>query len=177
MATLSFIAPLELNNNNKEIICAPELNSNDADKMYCPFTIESKHFVSISVTTLVVLISEKPSLPINTTVVAIGSDKVNISWDSPSNNNQCIGNYTVTVNNGSTLRNISTNNLATSIIIDELGKGITYSFYVREVDLIGKERTISETVSLTMDGMRIEKNYYELLIMLSINKFQMLLRT
>ena len=87
--------------------------------------------------------------------MAITSDAVNISWSLPSNSS-CIDYYTVRVENGSMIRNLTTD--STSIIINESEKGITYSFSVRAVDLIGRKGTVSETVTLTIDGtlLRIE---------------------
>ena len=92
-------------------------------------------------------------------MAAINSTAVNISWSTPSNSS-CIDHYTVRVENGSMIRNLTTD--STSIIIDGLGQGMIYSFSVRGVDIGGKEGTVSGTVTLTMDGMRIENNYDEI---------------
>ena len=80
-------------------------------------------------------------------MIAIGSSTVDMSWTPPSNSS-CIDHYIVRVENG---LNFTTN--LTSVVIDELEEGITYSFSVRAVDLMGREGTISEAVLLTMDGM------------------------
>ena len=109
------------------------------------------------------LISAEPSSPLSVVVMAITSDAVNISWSLPSNSS-CIDYYTVRVENGSMMRNLTTD--ATSIIIDELGKGVTYSFSVRGVDVGGRKGTISETVTLTMDGIGREIILWPFIILL-----------
>ena len=77
------------------------------------------------------------------------STAVNISWFTPSNGS-CIDHYTASVN-GSTVRNLTTE--SNSIVVDELEQGRSYSFSVRAVDLIGRKGAVSETITLTMDGM------------------------
>ena len=74
------------------------------------------------------------------------------------------------------MRNYTTSD-STSIVVDELEQGLNYFFSVRAVDLIGREGTISETVTLTMDGMwiiilKINNYFYYAII-----KFRMLLST
>ena len=82
--------------------------------------------------------------------MAIEYDTVILSWSLPLNGSYCIDYYTVLVDNGTTIRNITTD--STSIIINELEQGLNYSFSVRAVDLIGREGTISETVLTALDG-------------------------
>ena len=85
-------------------------------------------------------------------MIVINSTAVNVSW-VPPNGSYCIDNYIVAVDNGTT-KNFSTN--FTNIIINELEQGIIYNFSVRAIDLMGRKGTISETVSLMMNGMKIE---------------------
>ena len=86
---------------------------------------------------------------------AINSTAVNISWLLPANGS-CIDYYSVRVENGSMIRNLTTDSTSIIVIVDELGRGINYAFSVRAVDLGGTEGIISERVALTMDGMKIE---------------------
>ena len=94
--------------------------------------------------------TDKPSAPLSVSVVAIDSTTVDMTWSSVSNGS-CIDNYTVRVINEITTRNFTTN--STSLIVDGLEQGLNYSFSVRAVDLMGREGTTSETVTLTLDGM------------------------
>ncbi len=38
-SVLTFVAPIQLNNNNMKIICARGAGNNEADRMSCPFVI------------------------------------------------------------------------------------------------------------------------------------------
>ena len=40
-SVLTFIAPIQLNNNNMEIICARGSGNSEGDRMSCPFIIAS----------------------------------------------------------------------------------------------------------------------------------------
>ena len=53
---LTFIAPMKLTNNNKEIICARGSGSNENDRMYCPFIIESKQSFFNAISSIIIIV-------------------------------------------------------------------------------------------------------------------------
>ena len=78
-----------------------------------------------------------PSVPMNTSVTAIGPNTVVLSWSPPLNSSQCIDHYVVSIVNGNTISNKNTSNSSTTLVINQLKQGMNYSFSVTE--LIGQK--------------------------------------
>ena len=149
VSTLTFVGPLEVNNDNMEITC----QGVGTGAMSCPFIIEGIIITNFHRNRLSLeYLTDKPSSPINVTVMAIDTDTVNLSWSLDVNSSYCIDHHNATVSvDGNTVQNPITN--LTSTVITGLEHGLDYSFSVRAVDYAGREGTISESVTITMNGM------------------------
>ena len=91
----------------------------------------------------------KPSVPLDTSVTAIGSNTVVISWSPPLHSSECINHYVVNVINGISK---NTSNNSTTLVINELIQGINYSFSVTGIDRAERTGEESETARITLDG-------------------------
>ena len=93
-----------------------------------------------------------PSVPMNTSVTAIGPNTVVLSWSPPLNSSQCIDHYVVSIVNGNTISNKNTSNSSTTLVINQLIQGMNYSFSVTGVDRAERTGEESETARNTLDG-------------------------
>ena len=94
-----------------------------------------------------------PSVPLNTSVVAIGPNTVVISWSPPFNSSQCIDHYVVSIDNGNTISNKNTSNSSVALVINQLIQGMNYSFSVTGVDRAERTGEESQTSRVTLDGI------------------------
>ena len=93
-----------------------------------------------------------PSVPLNTSVTAIGSNAVIVSWSPSLNSSQCIDHYVVSIVNGNTISNKNTSNSSTILVINQLIQGMNYSFSVTGVDKAERTGEESETARINLDG-------------------------
>ena len=99
---------------------------------------------------MVITLSGLPSVPLNTSVTAIGPNTVIISWSPPLSSSQCIDHYVVSIVNGNTTSNKNTSN--TMLVINQLIQGMNYSFSVKGVDMAERTGGESKTAGITLDG-------------------------
>ena len=93
-----------------------------------------------------------PSVPLNTSVTAIGPNTVVVSWSPPLNSSQCIDHYVVSIVNGNIISNKNTSNSSTTLVINQLIQEMNYSFSVTGVDRAEKTGGESETARINLDG-------------------------
>ena len=93
-----------------------------------------------------------PSVPMNTSVTAIGPNTVIVSWSPPLNSSQCIDHYVVSIVNGNTISSRNTSNSSTTLVINQLIQGMNYSFSITGVDRAERTGKESETARINLDG-------------------------
>ena len=93
-----------------------------------------------------------PSVPLNTSVTAIGSNAVVVSWSPSLNSSQCIDHYVVSIVNRNTIFYKNTSNSSTILVINQLIQGMNYSFSATGVDKAERTGEESETARINLDG-------------------------
>ena len=104
-----------------------------------------------------ILYIDKPTAPLNLSVVATTPHTVVVTWTSPVTGSQCIDHHIVTVFNEThnTMTSVNTTNNITSLTIYGLVKGNNYSFTVKGIDHVDQIGNNSQLVYLVFDGKQI----------------------